>query len=153
MNINIIAIGKFNNSPEKEIYLEYVKRLKWKIELRELELKNSASLSVAEVKAGEGDLLLKALKPSSKLIALDENGRQFSSREFADKIKDFGNSGQSDLTFVIGGANGLSPEVLQRAELKISLGKMTLPHLLVRAVLAEQIYRAQTIIAGHPYHK
>jgi 23S rRNA (pseudouridine1915-N3)-methyltransferase len=153
MRITILSIGKFENSPHREVFETYVKRLKWKVELKEMELKNSQNFSIAEIKKGEGALILKALKPSSKLIALDEKGSQFTSREFAKLISDFALRGSSDLSFVIGGADGLAEEVLAKAALKISFGKMTLPHLMVRSVLMEQLYRASTIISNHPYHR
>lgn len=153
MRITILSIGKFENSPHKIVFENYLKRLKWKVELRELELKNSQNMSAQKIKEGEGDLILKALKPNSKIILLDENGKQFSSRAFAKLISDSGLNGDSDLTFVIGGSDGLSKSLLEKSHLKISLGLMTFPHLMVRAILAEQIYRAQTIIEGHPYHR
>jgi len=153
MKITIISIGKFENSPHKAVFETYLKRMKWKIELKELDLKNSQNLSVGKIKEGEGELILKALKPSSKLIALDENGKQFSSRNFAKLISDFAVAGDSDLTFVIGGSDGLSEAVLKKASLKISFGLATFPHLMVRAILLEQLYRASTIIDGHPYHR
>ncbi len=153
MRITILSIGKFENSPHKAVFENYLKRLKWKVELREVELKNAQNMSVAKIKEGEGDLILKALKPNSKLIALDEHGKQFGSIEFSKMLSDFALNGDSDLTFVIGGSDGLAQEVLQKASLKISLGKMTFPHLMVRAILVEQIYRAASIIAGHPYHR
>lgn len=153
MKITIISIGKFENSPHKAVFENYLKRLKWKIELKELELKNAQNFPVEKIKEGEGELILKALKPSSKLILLDEKGQQFSSRNFAKLIADFGIEGNSDLTFVIGGADGLSQELLQKNHLKISFSNMTFPHLMVRAILAEQLYRAATIIGGHPYHR
>ncbi|MBU6339840.1 MAG: 23S rRNA (pseudouridine(1915)-N(3))-methyltransferase RlmH [Rickettsiales bacterium] len=153
MKISIISIGKFENSPHKQVFETYLKRSKWKIELKELELKNAHNLSVEKIKEGEGTLILKALKSGSKLIALDEEGKQFDSISFSKMLADFALRGESDLSFVIGGSDGLSSEVLQKAALKISLGKMTFPHLMVRAILAEQLYRAQTIIAGHPYHR
>ena len=153
MKISIISIGKFENSPHKQVFETYIKRLKWKVELKELDLKNSQNFSVPKIKEGERALILKALKPSSKLIVLDEDGKQFSSVAFAKMISDFAVAGDSDLSFVIGGSDGLSEEVLQKSNLKISFGKMTFPHLMVRAILAEQLYRAQSIISGHPYHR
>ena len=153
MRITILSIGKFENSPHKIVFENYLKRLKWKVSLRELELKNSQNLSVEKMKEGEGELILKAVKPSSKLIALDERGKEFGSIAFSKIISDFAVAGDSDLTFVIGGSDGLSPEVLKKAQLKISLSKMTFPHLMVRAILIEQLYRSQSIIAGHPYHR
>ncbi len=153
MRFTIISIGKFENSPHKTVFENYLKRLKCKVELRELELKNSSNFSVEKIKEGEASLILKALKPSSKLIVLDEFAKQFRSIEFAKIISNFALAGDSDLTFVIGGSNGLSAEVLKKAHLKISLSAMTFPHLMVRTVLIEQLYRAQTIIEGHPYHR
>ncbi len=153
MRITILSIGKFENSPHKAVFENYLKRLKWKVDLRELELKNSQNMSVDKIKEGEGDLILKAIRPSSKMVLLDENGKEFSSRNFAKLISDSGVNGDSDLTFVIGGSDGLSAQLLKKAYLKISLGLMTFPHLMVRSMLIEQIYRAQTIINGHPYHR
>ncbi len=153
MRITILSIGKFENSPQKAVFENYFKRLKWKVELRELELKNAQNMSVAKIKEGEGELILKAWKPSSKLIALDEHGKQFTSLEFAKLFSDMAVNGDSDVTFVIGGSDGLSSEVLQKAAMKISFSKMTFPHLMVRAVLIEQLYRAESIIKGHPYHR
>ncbi len=153
MRITILSIGKFNSSPHKAVFENYLKRLKWKIELREMELKNSQNMSVDKVKEGEGDIILKALRPGTKLILLDEKGKQFTSRDFAKLISDCGVQSESDLTFVIGGADGLSQELLKKNHLKISFGLMTLPHLMVRSVLVEQLYRAQTIISGGPYHR
>lgn len=153
MKIAIISIGKFENSPFKQVFETYLKRLKWKIELKEFDLKNSNNMTIEKIKEGEGKLILKNLKTNSKLIVLDENAKQFSSLDFAKLISDFAVTGDSDLTFVIGGANGLAKEVINKASLKISLSKMTFPHLMVRAILIEQLYRAQTIIDGHPYHR
>jgi 23S rRNA (pseudouridine1915-N3)-methyltransferase len=153
MRIRILSIGKFENSPHKTVFDHYLKRLKWKVELKELELRNSDKLSSPERKKGEGELILKTLKPSSKLIICDENGEQFTSQNFAKLISNFALHGSSDLTFVIGGSDGLGEEILQKSKSKIAFGKMTLPHLMVRVILIEQLYRAQTIIEGHPYHR
>lgn len=153
MRLTIISIGKFEKSAHRAVFETYLKRLKWKLELKELELKNSTNLSAQKIKEGEGALILKALNAGSKIIALDENGKQFKSRDFAKLISNFANSGDSNLTFIIGGANGLALEVLQKADLKISLSSMTFPHLMVRGILTEQLYRAQSIIENHPYHR
>lgn len=153
MHISIISIGKFENNPQKAVFENYLKRLKWKIDLRELDLKNSNNLTVEKIKTGEAELILKALKPSSKIIALDEKGKAFSSRDFAKLISDFAVQGNSDLSFVIGGANGLAESLLKKADLKLSLSAMTFPHLMARVILLEQLYRAQSILSGHPYHR
>lgn len=153
MKITIIAISKFENSIHKEVFDTYVKRLKWTIELKEFELKNAKTMPGEQVKKGEGELLLKAIKPGCVVIALDEKGKEFSSQNFAKLIANYSLNGDSHLTFIIGGANGLCPEVLARAHLKMSLSLMTFPHLMVRSILAEQLYRASTIINNHPYHR
>ena len=153
MRVTILSIGKFENSPHKAVFENYLKRLKWKVELKEFDLKNSNNLSSEVKKREESELLLKALKANSKLIACDENGKQFKSRDFAKILSESAIRGDSDLTFVIGGSDGLAEEILKKAALKISFGLATLPHLMVRSVLVEQLYRAQTIIEGHPYHR
>lgn len=153
MKLTIISLGHFGNSVHKNVFEEYCKRLKWKVELKEIELKNSQSFSSEKLKEGEAELILKTLKPSSHLIALDEHGKHFSSVEFAKLLADFSLQGTSDLTFVIGGADGLAEKILQKSTLKISFSKMTFPHLMVRSMLAEQLYRASTIIDKHPYHR
>ncbi len=153
MKITIISIGKFENSPHKAVFETYLQRMKWKVSLKELELKNSQNLSVEKIKELEGDLIFKTLRPSSKLIALDEHGKQFSSRAFEKILSDYAVNGSSDFTFVIGGADGLSKFVLEKASLKLSLGLITLPHLMVRSILIEQLYRAFTITTNHPYHR
>lgn len=146
-------MGKFENSPFKAVFENYIKRSKWKIELRELELKNAQSLSSIELKTREAALILKELKPQTKLIILDENGKEYKSRDFSKMLANLAVQGDSNITFIIGGSDGLAEEILQKPALKISLGLMTFPHLMVRAILAEQLYRAQTIIEGHPYHR
>ena len=86
MRISILAIGKFENSPQQTLFKDYAKRLKWKIELKEFELRNAKNLAVLQIKEGEGRLILQALRPSTKLIALDENGQEFSSQNFSKLI-------------------------------------------------------------------
>ncbi|MCE3255878.1 MAG: hypothetical protein K0R25_1372 [Rickettsiaceae bacterium] len=152
MKITIISIGKFRkNDPNQELFLNYQKRLSWKLELKELETKGNLQGEV--LKAKEAELLLSNVPNSAKIIALDERGKIFSSQEFAGAIENLANTGSSNLAFVIGGADGLSEELKKKADLVLSFGKMTFPHLMIRAFLAEQIYRAQTIINNHPYHR
>jgi 23S rRNA (pseudouridine1915-N3)-methyltransferase len=98
-------------------------------------------------------VMLGKVPPSHKLICLDREGDELGSAEFAGAIGKFRDAGAPGLAFLVGGAEGLAPEVLARADLKLSLGQMTLPHGLARIVLAEQLYRAATILAGHPYHR
>lgn len=155
MKIRIIALGRAKAGPEKTLVDTYAKRLTWPSELIELEAKKG--LEGAELIAAETVLIEKALakNPNGKraLIALDERGQTFRSRDFAKRIGALGNQGYSEIIFVIGGADGLSPAIRDRADLLLAFGAMTWPHMLVRVLLMEQIYRAQTILAGHPYHR
>ena len=153
MKITILSIGKFDKSPYRELFEYYLKRLKWKIELKEIEFKNTKSYEESKIKNEEGALLLKNLHNFSKIIVLDERGKQFSSPEFANILENFNVAGDSNIAFVIGGAFGLSEEVKNKADILFSISKMTLPHLMVRGFLIEKIYRASTIISNHPYHK
>ena len=97
--------------------------------------------------------MLGALPDGARLIALDEHGQLWSSRELADRLAAWRDQGTTTLAFAIGGADGLARAVTERADAVLSLGAMTWPHLLVRGMLLEQLYRAQQILAGHPYHR
>jgi 23S rRNA (pseudouridine1915-N3)-methyltransferase len=105
------------------------------------------------MKAREAELILEALPPSATLVALDGRGAAWSSREFADHLAIWRDRGVAELAFAIGGAEGLRVAVLDRAAAILSFGPMTWPHLLARGMLLEQLYRAQQILAGHPYHR
>ena len=119
----------------------------------ELEIKNSNNLEIAKKKDLEAQLILKNIKKSSKIVILDENGKQHKSKEFATLLNNFAVNGDSNITFIIGGADGLSQEILNKSSHKVSFSKMTFPHLMVRVILAEQLYRAYSIINNHPYHR
>jgi 23S rRNA (pseudouridine1915-N3)-methyltransferase len=134
-----------------ELFEDYRRRLGWPLELRELAAKKP--LEGAELARHEGELMLAALPRQAALVALDAGGKALDSAAFARRLSDWQDSGTQDIAFAIGGADGLAPEVLQRADLRLSLGPMTWPHLLVRVLLAEQLYRAQAILQGHPYHR
>lgn len=152
MHIILAAIGKLKkNSPEYELMNSYLKRLKWSFEVKEYEEKRA--LSGEALKNAEADLLLSGIPEKAKLVVLDEHGDTLSSREFAGKIRTWQNNGSDTIAFLIGGADGHGNKVKQRANLTLSFGRMTLPHFLMRVVLTEQIYRAQTILDGHPYHR
>ena len=105
------------------------------------------------LKAREAALILAALPARARLIALDQRGAMWSSRTLADRLAAWRDQGVVELAFAIGGADGLGGEILDRANATLSLGPMTWPHLLVRSLLLEQLYRAQQILAGHPYHR
>jgi 23S rRNA (pseudouridine1915-N3)-methyltransferase len=118
-----------------------------------MELEEKRRLPPAELKAREAELILAVLPAGARLVALDQRGAEWSSREFADRLRAWRDGGTGALAFAIGGAEGLGPAVIERADSVLSLGAMTWPHLLARCMLLEQLYRAQQILAGHPYHR
>lgn len=118
-----------------------------------VEVEEKRPLPAAELKTREAELILAALPRGSLLVALDERGAGWSSVELAKRLRDWRDAGSGAVTFAIGGADGLDGAVIARANAVLSLGKMTWPHLLVRGMLLEQLYRAQQILAGHPYHR
>lgn len=159
MNIKIIGVGKLKEKYLKQGIAEYAKRLGkfCKFEIVEVpDEKAPEKLSAAEmegVKEKEGERILAKIRDKEYVYALAIEGKERSSEEFAQEIAQLTTYGRSDITFVIGGSLGLSPAVLRRAETKISFGRFTLPHQLMRLVLSEQIYRAFMINNGSPYHK
>lgn len=159
MNIKIIGVGKVKEKYFKAGIAEYAKRMERyaKFEIVEVpDEKAPETLSQAEmdaVMAKEGERILAKIKDREYVYALAIKGKERSSEEFAKEINQLATYGHSDITFVIGGSLGLSPAVLKRANTQISFGRFTLPHKLMRLVLAEQIYLAFTIINGLPYHK
>jgi 23S rRNA (pseudouridine1915-N3)-methyltransferase len=118
-----------------------------------VEVDERRSLPPVQLKAREGELILGVVPAGIPFVALDERGVQWSSRALAERVATWRDRGSPELAFAIGGADGLHPMVLDRADLILSLGSMTWPHLLVRGMLLEQLYRAQQILAGHPYHR
>lgn len=154
MRITIVAVGRSKAGPDRDLFEEYRQRLKWTVTVREVE--EHRKVPPAQLMAREGELLAAALpKPSGQAfnVALDQRGKALSSEEFANHVRQWRDRGIEDLSFVVGGADGLSKSVLERMNLVLSLGPMTWPHMLVRAMLAEQLYRAQQILLGHPYHR
>lgn len=152
MKITIISISKFENSEFRKIFEEYQKRMN-SVELKEIEFKKSKNLPVSSIKKQEAELIEKNLSKNSIIIALDENGQTANSQEFAKILEKYSLNGNSNIDFIIGGAFGLDKSILNKANKIISLSKMTFPHLMARIILIEQIYRAKSIISGHPYHK
>jgi len=129
----------------------YVARIVPSVAIVELEVRQR--LPAAVQKAREAALILAAMPVRARLIALDEHGAMWSSSELAERLAAWRDQGVAELAFAIGGAVGLDEKVLDRADARLSLGPMTWPHLLVRSLLLEQLYRAQQILAGHPYHR
>ena len=155
MKITLLTVGKTDKDWVKQGMDIYVSRLKHYIPFAVVEipeLKNVSALTKEQIKTREGELILKNIKPTDDLILLDERGRQYTSVELAKVIQDKISYVGKDMVYVIGGAYGFSEAVYQRANSKISLSKMTFSHQIVRAIFAEQLYRAFTIINHEPYH-
>ncbi len=155
MKIAVVAVGKIAYAPFSEAADRYAGRLPHYVpfELKEIpDIKNTRALSSDQQKSQEGAVIMNSLAPSDCVVIMDERGREYTSREFAAFISDKMANLPGRLVFVIGGPYGFSPEVYARANCKISLGKMTLPHELARVVLLEQLYRAMAIMRGEPYH-
>jgi 23S rRNA (pseudouridine1915-N3)-methyltransferase len=151
MRIHLLCVGRAKPGLERELYENYIARLSWTVGLREVEERRP--LPVPERKEREAELLLGQLPEGAMRIVLDPNGVQMSSEGLADMLADRFGQGIKDIAFFVGGADGHGKSVLKAADFTLSLGKMTWPHMLVRAMLAEQLYRAQCIIAKHPYHR
>jgi 23S rRNA (pseudouridine1915-N3)-methyltransferase len=156
MRIVICAVGRARTGPLRALYEEYAgridgMRLFGRTELREVEERRT--LPPLELKAREADLLSQSIPKGAAVVALDARGQSLSSEAFAARLGKWRDAGVADLAFVIGGADGLDKPLIDKAAFVLSLGAMTWPHLLARAMLAEQIYRAATILQGHPYHR
>lgn len=159
MRLLIAAVGKLKQGPERELYAHYLARAE--ALGRSLSLSPLASLELSESKApsaearcaAEADALLAKVPSGHTLISLDPAGKMLSSEAFAAALAKYRDGGAGGLTFLIGGADGLGQTVRDKADMVLSLGPLTLPHGLARIVLAEQLYRAMTILAGHPYHR
>jgi 23S rRNA (pseudouridine1915-N3)-methyltransferase len=142
LRLRILAVGRCRDAPINELTNRYLARLSPPGELLELQPRGS-----------EADALLGALRDPGPVIALDEAGENLSSAELAVRLGAWRDAGHRQASFVIGGADGLDVAVLARSHLRLAFGRATWPHLLVRPMLAEQLYRATTILAGHPYHR
>ena len=151
MRLHLIVVGRLKSGPHEALARHYAERLTFPLTMREVEEKRP--LPAAELKEREGVLLLAAMPERATVVALDARGKTLASEAFAERLARWRDAATADLAFLIGGAEGLSPAVLQKADLVLSLGTMTWPHLLVRGMLLEQLYRAQQILAGHPYHR
>ena len=155
MKIKLICIGKTGKDFLIAGEQEYLIRLKHYVSVERIEIpdiKNAKSLSIDQIKELEGKEILSKLQSGDQLILLDENGKLFSSTEFADFLQQKFNQGGKGLVFVIGGAYGFSSEVYEKSIFKISLSKMTFSHQMIRMIFFEQVYRAMTILKGEPYH-
>ena len=156
MKITLLSVGKTDKDWVRQGLDIYVSRLKHYIPFSVVEipeLKNVSSLSKEQIKTREGELILKNVRPTDDVILMDERGRQYSSVEFAKVLQDKISYIGKDIVFVIGGAYGFSEDVYRRADSRISLSRMTFSHQMVRAIFANQIYRAFTIMRGEPNHQ
>ncbi len=159
MKITIISVGKIKEKFFSEAMKEYTKRLSKYCKLTEEVIpderadENYSKAEIEQVKTKEGQKILAKIPKNSYIIVLDINGVQLSSEELAKKIDSLGIEGTSDITFIIGGSNGLSEEVIRNSNFKLSFSKMTFPHQLFKIILLEQIYRAFKINTGEAYHK
>ena len=151
MRITIAAVGRLRDPESRALFDSYAGRILWPMNVREVELKRS--LPPEEAKAEEARLLLGAIGESACVVALDEHGRDWTSAALAERLGHWRDEGVGEIAFAIGGADGLGGAVLGRAQATVAFGRMTWPHRLARIMLAEQIYRAQQILAGHPYHR
>jgi 23S rRNA (pseudouridine1915-N3)-methyltransferase len=155
MKITLLTVGKTDKDWVRQGLDIYVSRLKHYVpfSITEIpELKNVSALTKDQIKTREGELILKNIRNTDDVILLDERGKEYSSMELARILQDKMTYGGRDIVYVIGGAYGFSDAVYSRANSKLSLSRMTFSHQMVRAIFAEQIYRAFTIMKGEPYH-
>jgi 23S rRNA (pseudouridine1915-N3)-methyltransferase len=155
MRLHLCAVGRMRSGPERALVDDYTTR--FDRTGRSLGLGPLTEHEVEDKKGGgmeaEADLLARAIPSGALLAVLDERGRVISSPEFADQLARWRDGGRQDVAFVIGGADGIAPALRDRADFALSFGKMVWPHMLVRVMLAEQLYRAATILGGGPYHR
>ena len=155
MRINLVCMGKTDDKEIANLVKYYQNRLPkyWNFEVLEIaDVKNAKNLSPDLLKKEEGKLFLNLIENSDIVVLLDEKGKQFTSREFATKIDAWMNSSVKKVMIIVGGAYGFSAEMYERANEKMSLSKMTFTHQMIRLFFVEQIYRADQILQGKPYH-
>ena len=155
MRVHLCAVGRLRSGPERDLVDDYVQR--FDRTGRALGLGPFCEHEVEDKRGGgmatEADLLSRAVPAGAVLAVLDERGRVLSSPEFAEQLAKWRDAGRQDVAFVIGGADGIAPTLRDRADFSLSFGKMVWPHMLVRVMLAEQLYRAASILSGAPYHR
>jgi len=155
MKINLLCIGKTDDKEIKNLINYYLTRLPrhWNFEITEIpDVKNTRNLTPDLLKKEEAKLFLNIIENTDLVVLLDEKGKQFTSREFAQKLDSYQNNSIKKICFLVGGAYGFSEEMYQRANEKISISKMTFTHQMIRLFFVEQIYRADQILQGKPYH-
>ena len=153
MKINLLCIGKTDDKEIKNLINYYLTRLPrhWNFEITEIpDVKNARNLTPDLLKKEEAKLFLNIIENTDLVVLLDEKGKQFTSREFAQKLDSYQNNSIKKICFLVGGAYGFSEEMYQRANEKISISKMTFTHQMIRLFFVEQIYRADQILQGKP---
>ena len=159
MRVGIVAIGRMKQGPERELVARYLERaigVGKSLGLTSFavsEINESRAASAAARKTEEAKAIAAQLPDSSLVVALDERGKTLGSDDFARRVGRWRDDGKAALNFVIGGADGLDPAFVAKADLTLSFSPLTWPHQLVRIMLCEQLYRATTILSGHPYHR
>lgn len=155
MRVHICAVGRLRKGPEKELYDDYLTR--FDRTGRALSLGPAKLIEVEDKRGGgmaaEATLLERAIPDGALICTLDERGKVMNSPAFAKRLENWRDQGRQDVSFVIGGADGIDPQLRARADASISFGQMVWPHMLVRVMLTEQLYRAASILAGGPYHR
>jgi 23S rRNA (pseudouridine1915-N3)-methyltransferase len=155
MKVSIVAVGRLRAGPEHELIADYLQR--FDRTGRALGLGPAKVIEVEDRKnlgpAAEGELLARAMPAGALIVTLDERGRLLSSPEFAATLAGWRDAGRQEAAFVIGGADGIAPMLRDRADFSLSFGHMVWPHMLARVMLAEQLYRAASILFGAPYHR
>ena len=155
MHIRLIAVSDRQPAWVGDAFDEYVKRLpgEWRFRLDAVPTaRRTGAGDATRATHAEGALVLKLLKPGETVVLLDEAGTELTSEGLSTRLAGW-QAGGSDLTFIIGGPDGVSADCVRRADFRLSLSRLTLPHGLARVVLAEQLYRAHTLLKGHPYHR
>jgi len=151
MHIVLCAVGRMKAGPEASLFEHYLKRIPWTFDV--VEVAEHRKLAVPEMRRAEAELLLSKVPNGANVVVLDERGKDMDSRGLAQKIGEWRDTGCRQVAFIIGGADGVDESLRKRANLVLSFGRLTWPHMLVRPLLAEQVYRAHAILSGHPYHR
>ena len=155
MRLTLCVVGRLRNGPEKDLFSDYIDRFEktgrgmglGPVEVVEVEDRKGGGMQA------EAELLLRAIPKGAILLAMDERGKTMTSPQFARQLAKWRDEGAPSLAIVIGGADGLSPQLREQADMSLSFGKMVWPHMLARVMLAEQLYRAASILGGSPYHR
>lgn len=151
MKITIAAVGRLRPGPEQQLIESYVTKSPWTVDVREVDAKSKVE-GAAKLKR-EADLLLEVIPRGAKIVCLDSRGKIQTSEDFANILGRWRDDGARDIAFVIGGSDGLDQALLKKADLSLSFGAVTWPHMLARVLVTEQLYRAHCILTGHPYHR